>query len=264
MIRNALIIAGASFVLMLGCFAGVAALAGPTIMKEGWTIPFDEDADFDVKVGGSSHHVTVKGSTPSPTVSREFAWSGGDFLKLDVPSNVEFIQGPVGKIEVTGPKSMVDRLTIEGGSIHVADNIEGESLTIDRHGIRVQSGSDRLRIVVTAPGVRRFELSGSGDLEIQGFNQSSLSVTIDGSGDVSANGRVDTVEVKTNGSGSAYLEDLKTKDANVAILGSGGVEISPSDKVKIDITGSGDVSLESEATSVVSNVTGSGSVRHSY
>jgi hypothetical protein len=30
LIRNALIVAGASFVLaMLGCFAGVAALAGP-------------------------------------------------------------------------------------------------------------------------------------------------------------------------------------------------------------------------------------------
>jgi hypothetical protein len=42
MIRNLLIIAGASFVLMLACFAGVAALAGPTIIKEGWTLPFDD------------------------------------------------------------------------------------------------------------------------------------------------------------------------------------------------------------------------------
>ena len=262
MIRNALIIAGASFVLMLGCFAGVAALAGPVIMKDGWTIPFDDDDDVSFSQNG--RHVSLKGSKPSPTVHRELAWSGGDFLKLDVPSDVEFIQGPIGKIEITGPKSIVDRLTIEGGSIHVADNIEGESLTIDRHGIRVQSGSDRLKIVVTAPDVRRFELSGSGDLEIEGFNQPTLSVTIDGSGDVSAKGRADAIDVKTNGSGSAYLDHLMTKDATVAVMGSGGVDISPSEKVKIEIAGSGDVSLQTEASSVVSNISGSGSVRQQY
>lgn len=262
MIRNALIIGGASFVLMLGCFAGVAALAGPVIMKDGWTIPFNEDDNVSFSQNG--RHVSLKGSKPSPTVNREFAWSGGDFLKLDVPSDVEFIQGPVGKIEVSGPKSMVDRLTVEGGFIHVADNIEGESLTIDRHGIRVQSGSDRLKIVVTAPGVRRFELSGSGDLEIAGFNQPSLSVTLDGSGDVSAKGRADAIEITTRGSGSAYLDDLTTRDAFVAVMGSGGVDISPREKVRIEISGSGDVSLQTEAASVVSSITGSGSVRQQY
>ncbi|MCK5908376.1 MAG: DUF2807 domain-containing protein, partial [Caulobacter sp.] len=37
LIRNTLIVAGASFALAIGCFAGVAAIAGPEIMKNGWT-----------------------------------------------------------------------------------------------------------------------------------------------------------------------------------------------------------------------------------
>lgn len=263
MIRNALIIAAASFVLMLGCFAGVAALAGPVIMKDGWTIPFDEDTDVSFTENG--RHVSIKGGRPaSPVVSRQFGWTGGDILKLDVPSDVEYVQGPVGKIEVTGPKSMVDHLVVDGGAIRLAGDIEGESLTIDRNGIRVQSGPDRLKIVVTAPGVRRFELSGSGDLDIAGYDQPTLAVSIAGSGDVSANGKTTALDVKTNGSGSAYLDRVTTKDATVAIQGSGGVDISPSANVKIDITGSGDVSLQSEATNVVSSISGSGSVRQAY
>jgi len=39
MIRNLIVIAVASFVLTVACFAGVAAIGGRDLMEHGWTIP---------------------------------------------------------------------------------------------------------------------------------------------------------------------------------------------------------------------------------
>jgi len=257
MIRNLLIIAGASFVLTLGCAAGVAALAGPTLMKEGWTITLDDDDARD-------RHINLQSAETLPTLNRTLAWSGGDLLHVDVPCDVEYVQGPAGKIEVSGPKDLVEGLKIAGGVITLDRRSDLESLTVDRMGIRVLSDAERLKIVVTAPGVRKFELDGSGDLTIRDFDQPELSVSLSGSGEVSARGRTTRLVLNSTGSGAARLEDLKTRDAVVALAGSGEADIAPSGAVKVSISGSGDVNLETEAASVVAETSGSGSVRHNY
>jgi hypothetical protein len=257
MIRNLLIIAGASFVLTLGCAAGVAALAGPTLMKDGWTITFDDEDSRD-------RHVNLQSGATLPTVTRSFTWSGGDLLHVDVPCDVEYVQGPAGKIEIRGPKDLVEGLKIAGGVITLDRRSDRESLTIDRKGIRVLSDADRLQIVVTAPGVRRFQLDGSGDLNIRDFDQPELTVTLNGSGEVSARGRTTRLVLTSTGSGAARLDDLKTRDAVVALAGSGEADIAPTGAVKVNLSGSGDLNLETEAASVVAETSGSGSVHHNY
>ena len=264
MIRNLLIIAGASFVLMLGCAAGVAALAGPVIMKEGWTIPFDDD---DVTI--RSRHVTFDGAKPSPTVSRELAWSG-EALTVDLSVDVTYVQGPIAKVEVSGPKAYVDRLRLENGRLSLVDearndhNLHGDSLTIDSNGIRVQSNADRMRIVVTAPDVSHFQVDGSGDLEIQGYNQPGMTLAINGSGQIEAAGKTKSLVLATAGSGDAELDDLQALNAEVAIAGSGNADVNATNQVKIAISGSGNVSLQTQPVSETSNISGSGSVRHNY
>jgi len=264
MIRNLLIIAGASFVLMLGCAAGVAALAGPTIVKEGWTIPFDDD---DVTI--RSRHVTFDGAKPSPTVSRELAFDG-EALTVDLSVDVTYVQGPIAKVEVSGPKAYVDRLRLENGRLSMDDqvrndhNLHGDSLTIDSHGIRVQSNADRMKIVITAPSVSHFQVDGSGDLDIQNYDQPTLLLAINGSGSVNAAGETKVLTLTASGSGDAELDDLKTLNADVSIAGSGNVDLDASKVVKIAIAGSGDVNLQSQPASETSNISGSGSVRHNY
>jgi hypothetical protein len=266
MIRNLLIIAGASFVLMLGCAAGVAALAGPVILKEGWTIPFDDNDDM---ITVHSRHVSFEGAKPSPTVSRELAWSG-EALTVDLPIDVSYVQGPIAKVEVSGPKAYVDRLRLENGRLSMDDqvrndhNLHGDSLTIDSHGIRIQSNADQVKIVVTAPSVSRFQVDGSGDLDIQNYNQPSLLLAINGSGGVNAEGETKALTLAASGSGDADLDDLKTLNADVSIAGSGNVDLDASKVVKVAISGSGDVSLQSQPATETSNISGSGSVRHNY
>jgi hypothetical protein len=267
MIRNLLVIAAASFVLMLGCFAGVAALAGPVILKDGWTIPFDHNDDGPVR----PTHIDITGTKASPIVSRQMAWTG-EALTVDLPLDVIYVQGPVAKIEISGPKAVVDRLRIEAGRISLIDGdvdgdhvgLNADNLTIDRHGIRVHSKADQMKIVVTAPNVSTFQLNGSGDLEIRDYNQAAMTLAINGSGDVSAAGKATALVLATAGSGDAELDDLQALDAQIAISGSGDADISASNTVKIDISGSGDVGLQAQPANESSTISGSGSVRHNY
>ena len=271
LIRNTLIVAGASFALAVGCFAGVAAIAGPEIMKNGWTLPFDHDGDTIVirdngKVIRTGRHIRIQGERPSPSIDRTFAWTGKDELRIDLPVDVVFVQGAEARIVVSGPKAYVDRLRVDGGQITLedSDDIDHDSLTIDAHGLRVESDSDRVKITVVAPDVTRFDVRGSGDLEVRKYDHPTFAVSVSGSGDVEAAGRVETVTVDNSGSGYVNLAELKARDAIVDVSGSGGGALFATGKAKIDISGSGDVELRTEPKTVSSEITGSGEVRREY
>ena len=270
LIRNTLIVAGASFALAVGCFAGVAAIAGPELMKNGWTIPFGDEANVTItddngRVIRTVRHVGA-GGAPSPIIDRTLPWTGKDTLIIDLPVDVVFVQGAEAKIVVSGPQSYVDRLKIAGGRISLDDvNLPDRAVvTLGPDGLQVRSDGDRMKITVVAPDVTRFEVRGSGDLDIRRYEHQALGLDISGSGDVEADGKVETVSVDNSGSGYADLAALKAKDATIDVSGSGGGAVFATGKAKIDISGSGDVELRTEPKLVTSEITGSGEVRREY
>ena len=271
LIRNTLIVAGASFALSVGCFAAVAAIAGPEIMKNGWTLPFDDSGDTVIvrdngQVIRSSRKVTISGRAVSPSIDRTLPWTGKDMLTIDLPIDVVFVQGAEAKVVASGPQDYVNRLRVDGGRISLdgGDGIDHDRVTIDAMGLRVESDSDRVKITVIAPDVTKFDVRGSGDLDIRRYDHPAIGVTVSGSGDVDATGRVDIATIDNSGSGYVNLTDLKAKDAVVGVSGSGGGAIFATGKAKIDISGSGDVELRTEPKSVSSEITGSGEVRREY
>src|SRR6478752_3743375 len=128
MIRNLTIVAVASFVLAVGCFAGAAALGGPELLKHGWNFP----ADWNIEIHDDHDGVHVNRRSDDgdhgETVTRDVAWSGADALQIDVPAEVIFTQAAAGagaSVKVTGPKDLVDRVTMENGRLGLRDG-EGE------------------------------------------------------------------------------------------------------------------------------------------
>lgn len=269
LIRNTLIVAGASFALAVGCFAGVAAIAGPEILKNGWTLPLDHDETIVIRENGKvirTGRTFIQGRQSEPTVDRTFAWTGKDELIIDLPVDVVFVQGAEAKIVASGPKSYLNRLRVDGGHITLADS-DGEdhdSITINAFGVHVESDSDRVKITVIAPDVTKFDVRGSGDLDIRKYDHPAFAVQVSGSGDVEAAGRVETIAVDNSGSGYVNLTDLKGKDAVFDVSGSGGGALFAANKAKIDISGSGDVELRTEPKTVSSEITGSGEIRREY
>jgi hypothetical protein len=270
LIRNTLIVGAASLALAVGCFAGVAWIAGPEIIKNGWTIPFNGDETIVIREGGkvihTARHVGLGGGPAAPLVDRAFAWTGDDTLSVNLPVDVTYIQGSEAKVVISGPQAFVDHMRVEDGKLELDDDTVNRraTLTIDGHGLRVLSDAERVKVTVVAPAVTKFEVEGSGDLSIRRYDQPSFSVSIDGSGRVSAQGKTQTIAIENSGSGYAELGDLKGRDATIDVSGSGGGAVFATGKVKIDISGSGDVELRTEPKSLASEITGSGEVRRDF
>lgn len=255
MTRTLLIIFGAASILCLVAFAGAAALGGADIRRNGFTWVFDESND----------RVSVRRSTTleidnGPEISRTVAWTGGGTLSLELPADVTYVQGDAANVVISGPQSAVDRVQVDGGRIRMRDGSERAVVRWDANGIEGWSDSERLRIVVTAPSVNRFEIEGSSDLTIQDYDQTALAVDISGSGDVRASGRADRLDVDVSGSGDVDLSDVTATDATIDVTGSGDVTAGPTGEADITLTGSGDVDLTRRPTQLRQNTSGSGDV----
>ncbi len=258
MIRNLTIVAVASFVLAVGCFAGAAAIGGPKLLQHGWNFP----SDWNVDVSDDHDHVRFSrsGDDNGETSTRDVAWSGADALQIDVPAEVTFTQAAAGagaSVKVTGPKDLVDRVVMENGRLGLRDG-DGDIVFHARHD------SDELSIEVIAPGVRTFTVNGSGDLHLKSYDQPDLALEINGSGNVDAEGKAKKIDLRVSGSGEADLRSLDTGDAKIALSGSGEAHVAPHGATEVNVAGSGDVYLTSKPAVLSSNVAGSGEVHQDW
>lgn len=247
MIRTLLIITGAGLVLCLAALSGAAAIGGNDLARHGWTWTFHDD--------DRSETITFERGDDGPSVTRNLAWTGGDRLTVDIPADVTYVQGAVPSVVVTGQKSMVDRVNL----------IDGR-LTWDRDDERAEhvvfgwSHNDRLRVVITAPSVKSFDLESSADLSIRDYDQPTFDLKVSGSGDVDAAGKTQTATIDITGSGDSDLSALATTDASVDTSGSGDVRVGPTGAARIDISGSGDVDLTRRPANLQQSVSGSGDI----
>jgi len=247
MIRTLLIITGASLVLCVAALGGAAALGSRDIARHGGSWTFWED--------GEPHTVRVLRGDRGPRITRTLAWDGSDRLDVEVAADVTYVQGDTTSVVVSGPKEQVEGLRLTAGRLTFDDDDNRTDHVVFGWGDSVP-----LRITVTAPSVRTFNLSSSGDLLIRNYNQPDLFVAIDGSGEVVATGRTEAVELDISGSGEADFSGLLTRDADVEISGSGEAIVGPTGAARIAISGSGDVDLSRRPASLTQSISGSGDV----
>lgn len=257
MIRTLFIIAGAALVLCVVTVGGAVAIGGHDLQRHGWVWTLKDDNGESIRFervrGGGTEDL-------GPFTTRTLAWTGGEILQVDSSINVEYVQGSAASVVITGPKRLVDRVRLQDGRLDLGDGDERVVFGWNDGNFSARSERDELKVVVTAPGVRRFVANGAGDLNITGYDQPSMAVDISGSADVTATGRTDRLDLTISGSGDADLDSLTVRDAKVAISGSGDANIAPTGEVEIDIDGSGDVSLANRPAQLNSSVSGSGGV----
>lgn len=247
MIRTLLIITGASLVLCIATLSGAAAIGGNDLARNGWTWTFRD--------GGEDHTVHFERGDDGPPVTRNLAWTGGDTLAVEIPGDVTYVQGDTPSVVITGGKSMVDRVSLVDGRLTWSDGDDTDHVVFGW-----SNGSGRLRVVITAPSVKRFDLQSSADLSIRGYDQPTFELNVSGSGDVDATGETRTATIDTTGSGDSDLSGLRMIDASVDASGSGDISVGPTGKADISISGSGDVDVTTRPTTVTQDISGSGDV----
>ena len=117
-----------------------------------------------------------------------------------------------------------------------------------------------LVVNVNTPEYDTVLISGSGDSNIVDFKGNNLTLNISGSGDITANGDVQTLKAKINGSGDILATKLKSKSATIEINGSGDAIIWAENLIIAKINGSGDIKYYGNPTNVESNINGSGDI----
>ncbi|MDI7776316.1 DUF2807 domain-containing protein [Asticcacaulis sp. EMRT-3] len=267
MIRKLLIFSGVAGVLSLACLGGGAALVSQQVGTTGWNWDmFHEGHHFGFRKGYHNPSDAATNSISDAPGSKTLTWTGGDHLAVDLPADVTFTQGPVASVTVSGPQSLIDQVRLTDGRLDWADDEDQDGVVHfawNRHGFDVQADQGQVQIAITAPDVRAFALNGSGDLQIEAYNQPSLDVHLAGSGGVKATGSTQTLHLNMAGSGDADLGGLTTTDSDINIAGSGDAALHASGKVRVKIVGSGDVSLHGKPASLDKTVIGSGTVDQS-
>ena len=244
MMRVLVIIAVTGFLVSVVCLCAAVGIAGPeAIARGGWE--WNIDHYFNDWDDHHRHHWDRGDGGPQTT--REIAWTGGNSLDVDVPAEVKYTQGAgPAKLTITGPRDAVADVEVDDGQIRFRHDHDDDG---------------NLTIVMTAPSVTRFEMAGSGNLAITGYKQDKLTLDLSGDADVTAKGEAGAIDLSISGSGDADLGDVKAQSATVNIEGSGAARLAPTDAAKVEISGSGGVTLLTHPPKLESNVSGSGSVR---
>lgn len=196
-----------------------------------------------------------------------------DFSSVNLASsfNVVITQGETQKIVVRGQQNIIDSLNTK-----VSDNQWTACLKPGCYSVF------NLTVYVTLPAIDKISVTGSGNIELQDFNQQNdLTVVIAGSGNITmndfasaenlyaslkasgdfyANENVDcfkNMEVKCTGSGNFNGYNIKTNRCEAETMGSGKCFVSASDKLKATISGSGDIYYRGNPE-ITSSIIGSG------
>jgi len=256
MIRKLFIVAGAGFVLSLACLAGTAALVRHDLKGDGFNLVNREmDEHF---------HITPAGKiTPQPIVSQTLDFKATDVLGIDAPAEVTFTQGTTESLSVTGSKDLVERLQYKDGRLYLTpgDKVtKGVNLKLVGNRVETHPIGGELKITVTAPAIKRFDITGAGDVTIKGYDQPDLALNISGAGKVEAEGRTQRLNLNISGVGNADLGQLKVTDADVRISGMGDADIAATGALRADISGTGNINLKTRPASLEKHISGMGSI----
>ncbi len=154
-----------------------------------------------------------------------------DQVDLSGFGNVEVVFGEESKIKITTDNNLIDLIETK---------IENNQLQISL--IESISPTDGLELEITTPSLSQFDISGAGNIVMNGFSGDSLTLNTSGAANFTVDGVVESVRLKCSGAGRGSLSKLIAKKADVHISGAGKATVNVLESLKINISGAGSVS----------------------
>jgi hypothetical protein len=172
--------------------------------------------------------------------------------KLDL--DVRLLNRPEPGLRITAGDKTIDRIRTEVHGDTLRISTESEGLVIGPNPIGDVS------VNLGVPSLAGLEIVGDSSVALSGLSAKDLALRIRGSGDITARGRVDSLEVEIDGSGDTNLAGLSAQTAQVRTDGSGQVDLRVSQVLDIVSEGSGDIVYRGRPR-ITSRIEGSGDVR---
>jgi hypothetical protein len=200
--------------------------------------------DILVDPFGGEHCDTIAGATAT---SRTLDWDGSDHAGLAIPGTANYAPGNDDKVHAAGDAQVLAHLRIRDGKIEM-----------DCRGwhSRVKN------VTITLPGreFRKFQLAGTGTLNLNGLNQTELAVDMAGLGTITAHGKVDDLSIRMAGVSTADFGQVTGRKAKVKMAGVNKAHIAPTEEADIDIAGPSEVTLHSNPPKLDTRIAGPGRI----
>jgi hypothetical protein len=192
---------------------------------------------------------TVEGSGTLASETR--AVSGFTEIVLAGQGEIDIVFGDSEAMSIEAEDNLLPYLTT---------TVSGSRLTIGtKPNINLQP-TRLIRYHVTLRQLTRVEISGSGNVDLPEVVGDRLEFEITGSGNLTAAGAVDELDATLSGSGNILTGDLQAIAVDVSLLGSGNLTVWATERLHIQVGGSGSVSYYGRPADLQQAITGSGSV----
>jgi len=113
---------------------------------------------------------------------------------------------------------------------------------------------------ITVNDLQQLGVSGAGIVDASGLDGEGLAMSVAGSGEINAAGRIEDLTISISGSGSCNAAGLKARRAKVAVRGSGDLTVNASDELEAIVSGSGSVWYVG-SPKITSSLSGSGEIK---
>lgn len=141
--------------------------------------------------------------------------------------------------------------------------VHGDTLVITRRPTGWFSYNSNKKLVahVTLRRLDRLSVHGASDVTIAGATSGTSRIAINGTGHLTASGRMNSVSLVINGTGDADLKAMPVDRAMVVVNGAGKVSLDVRNSLSATVNGAGDVVYDGDPPDVRSSVHGVGSIR---
>ena len=196
---------------------------------------------------GSSSSTTTGSGVPAVETRNVPAFHA---VELAGANNVAIHVGGTQSVVVRADRNLIGRVTTEvhSGTL-VVGNTAGSFQTKAPTGVEV-----------TVPTLEALTLSGSGNIVVDGVDTDSLTVSLPGSGTLTANGTATKLDATVGGSGSVMFAGLTAQDVHAVVSGSGTIFVTATGSLDAAVPGSGSVIYAGSPQAVTKSVTGSGTI----
>jgi len=143
---------------------------------------------------------------------------------------------------------------------YISTNVDGKTLKIRTTGIHSLRQNEPIEIFITTPVLNGLSLSGSGLIETGSFMSTDFDLSVSGSGDVKTKISSDKIKANVSGSGTILIEGDAT-NTNFVISGSGKIKTYNllQEQCQAVISGSGDMYINASQL-IDARISGSGRV----
>jgi len=154
-------------------------------------------------------------------------------------------------------------------TVHADSNLLGNVTTQVTGGVLVigNTGSFTTRapmnVQVSVPSLTALELSGDGQISVTGISAHALTVSVSGSGLLTAAGTADQLQVTLGGDGQAQLSQLTARDVRAVVSGSGVIQVTATASLDAAVPGTGAIIYGGNPPQVATSITGTGAVTRS-